>query len=363
MNANCLSLGLLLVAAPFGAPAQEARLLNAETKTRVVRSSLEKEFRSLVKSQAEPAWIGYAVSAVEGNHRICCYPSEEWRKPASVRHGRCKLEGRDEGMNFNTNGDDDEGDSPDHVLVLFRVADRNVGKIRVFTDDCELDAGGLTVYWLSDVKAGESIDLLDSFVSGAGESTKAGRRKSESAIAAIALHADPGADRTLEKFVDSSRPEEVRKDAAFWLGNLRGQNGYELLRRLVRDDPSDKVREHGTFALHVSKVPEAVNAMIDAARNDKSVRVRGQALFWLSQKAGEKAAKAISDAIENDPETEVKKKAVFALSQLPKDQGVPKLIEVARKNRNKEVRTDAMFWLGQSNDPRALTFFEQVLTH
>jgi len=26
------------------------------------------------------------------------------------------------------------------------------------------------------------------------------------------------------------------------------------------------------------------------------------------------------------------------------------------------VRKQAMFWLGQSRDPRALTFFEQILT-
>jgi len=47
---------------------------------------------------------------------------------------------------------------------------------------------------------------------------------------------------------------------------------------------------------------------------------------------------------------------------MPKDEGVPKLIEVAKTNRNHEVRKQAMFWLGQSNDPRALEFFEQVLT-
>jgi len=53
---------------------------------------------------------------------------------------------------------------------------------------------------------------------------------------------------------------------------------------------------------------------------------------------------------------------VFALSQLPKDEGVPKLIEVARSHRDAAVRKQAMFWLGQSRDPRALAFFEQVLT-
>jgi HEAT repeat protein len=90
--------------------------------------------------------------------------------------------------------------------------------------------------------------------------------------------------------------------------------------------------------------------------------VRGQALFWLAHKAGQKAVGAITGAIDNDPDTDVKKKAVFALSQLPKDEGVPKLIEVAQTNHNREVRKQAMFWLGQSHDPRALVFFEKILT-
>jgi HEAT repeat protein len=57
----------------------------------------------------------------------------------------------------------------------------------------------------------------------------------------------------------------------------------------------------------------------------------------------------------------VKKGAVFALSQLPKDEGVPLLIQVARTNANPAVRKQAMFWLGQTKDPRALKFFEEIL--
>jgi HEAT repeat protein len=97
------------------------------------------------------------------------------------------------------------------------------------------------------------------------------------------------------------------------------------------------------------------------AKFDSDAKVRGQALFWIAQKAGKRATGALTDAIQNDPETDVKKKAVFALSQMPKDEGVPKLIEVAQNNRNPVVRKQAMFWLGQSNDPRALAFFEKVL--
>ena len=90
--------------------------------------------------------------------------------------------------------------------------------------------------------------------------------------------------------------------------------------------------------------------------------MRSDALFWLAQRAGNQAVSAIAEAIDRDPDTEVKKKAVFALSQLPRDEGVPRLIEVARTNRNPEVRKQAMFWLGQSHDPRAVQFFEQILT-
>ena len=73
--------------------------------------------------------------------------------------------------------------------------------------------------------------------------------------------------------------------------------------------------------------------------------------------------KALKDTAENDPEVRVKKKAVFALSQLPKDEAVPELLHVAQTNPDPSVRKDAIFWLGQTRDPRALAYFEQILEH
>jgi HEAT repeat protein len=102
--------------------------------------------------------------------------------------------------------------------------------------------------------------------------------------------------------------------------------------------------------------------LIEKARKAERAHEREQAVFWLAQRAGAKSAAAIVDAITNDPDTGVKKKAVFALSQLPADEGVPKLIEVARTQRNPEVRKQAFFWLGQTHDPRALAYIEDVLT-
>jgi HEAT repeat protein len=248
-----------------------------------------------------------------------------------------------------------------HLVVLFRVAQKAVGKVRTFSADCELDAGGVAFHWLTDVRVNESLALLERFAS-ANESDSESRRVAENSVSAIALHSDAGADAALERLSASDRRENVRRQAIFWMGNARGRRGYDQLLRILREDPGDKIRERAIFALTQSKEPDAVRTIISVARDDKSAHVRGQALFWLAQKAGREATAAISEAIENDPETEVKRRAVFALSQLPKDEGVPMLIQVARSNRNPAVRKQAMFWLGQSKDPRAVKFFEDVLT-
>jgi hypothetical protein len=341
--------------------AAEPRLVNAKMETRSAAGGLKEAFAGAASAQAGPAWIGYAVPIVEGRHRVCCSSGSDEHLPAALRHGRCRLEGSGDNMNYQTNSKDDGSESPSEIMALYRVDAKRVGKIRVFTSDCELDAGGLPVVWLTEVGARDSVAFLASFAEPAEESPTS-RKLSEAAVNAIAFHAGDEADAALARFAGPSRPEKLRKDTAFWLGELRGQKGYEVLRGMVRTDPADKIREQCVFALSVSRVPEAVGAMIASAREDKSPHVRGQALFWLSQKAGEKAAKAIADSVENDPETEVKKKAVFALSQLPRDEGVPQLIKVARANRNKVVRKEAMFWLGESRDDRALAFFEEVLT-
>jgi HEAT repeat protein len=245
---------------------------------------------------------------------------------------------------------------------LYRAENKHVTKIRVASLDCSLDAGGLPFVWLSGVKPAESVELLETFVRGTDLDAKDDEHTSKGALTAIALHADPAADRALESFTRPTEPESLRKQTAFWLGATREKAGFAVLQKMAKTDPSPEVRSQVTFALSVSHEPAAVEEMIRMAHDDHSTHVRGQALFWLAHKAGQKAVGTITGAIENDPDTDVKKKAVFALSQLPKDEGVPKLIEVAQTNHNREVRKQAMFWLGQSHDPRALAFFEKILT-
>jgi hypothetical protein len=105
--------------------------------------------------------------------------------------------------------------------------------------------------------------------------------------------------------------------------------------------------------------------LLTLARDDRVPRrTRRQAVFWLGQAAGAVATRGLSALLDEDGvERDVKEQAVFALSQQPHGDGVPALIRVARSHPDRELRRKALFWLGQSDDPRALAVFEELLTH
>lgn len=90
--------------------------------------------------------------------------------------------------------------------------------------------------------------------------------------------------------------------------------------------------------------------------------IRKSAVFWLGQAAGEAAIAGLGQLVEiPDEDTEVKESAIFALSQLRGGAGVEPLIQIARHNPDPRLRRKALFWLGQSEDPRVLALFEELL--
>jgi HEAT repeat protein len=318
--------------------------------------------RDLAAKAEKPGWVAYGVDQVSGKEQVCC-----GNYGGDGNCGTCRLE-NDRNWTSGTTNDHSQTsgtvklEGARQVVVLYRLEANKVMRIRLASEECTLDAGGLPFVWLTGVKPAESVALLEGYVRGADFESHGDHGIGHGALTAIAMHADASADRAFESFVKPEEREELRRQAAFWVGAARGKSGLDTLLRMAKTDPSSDVRAHVAFALSVNHEAGAIDEMIRMAHDDTSSHVRGQALFWLAQKAGKKAVGTITGAIENDPDTDVKKKAVFALSQLPKDEGVPKLIEVAQTNRNPEVRKQAMFWLGQSNDPRALQFFEKILS-
>lgn len=333
----------------------QPRLQNVRQQTRAA-GNLSETMRSLIAAQKEPAWIAYAVPQLPGERQMCCWSSNAQGQSANG----CALEPQPEGQKQIAPSGTVHLEGGTEFFVFLRVENQRVEKLRSFSVDCSVDGGGLPLFWLTGVNAAQSVALLESLIP--DTDLKGDRRLADGAISAIALHRDPAADLALDRLIAPSRLETTRRQAAFWLGNARGRRGYESLARLVREDPSDKVREHVVFALTQSKEPQAVDAIVRASREDRSPKVRSKALFWLGQHASRPVAEqTIRAALSQDPDPSVRKQATFALTRIPNGNGVPLLIETARGSKDEAVRKQALFWLGQSKDPRATRFFEEVL--
>ncbi|HEU5403818.1 MAG TPA: HEAT repeat domain-containing protein [Terriglobales bacterium] len=341
---------MVVLAAATGLSAQQPQLANAKLEQRS-GVTLEQQ----VRATAGPAWVAYAEPLIPGDHSMCCINSRNGSGETCC--GGCTLE--NDHTAFQGKVQNCQLEAPKTFYVFLRVSQGNVEKVRMFTPNCAIDAGGTTVYWLQDVKPTDSISYLLSLAEGDDTGHKHGA--AEGAIAAIAMHQDVSADQALAKLMKTGHSDRVVEQATFWAGNARGSRGYEIISSELEHNENFSFRKHAVFALSQNSDPRAQQKMIDMARHDSDPHVRGESLFWLAQEAGKKVAGVITGAIEDDPNTEVKKKAVFALSEMPPDEGVPLLIQQAQKNANPVVRKEAMFWLGQSHDPRALDFITSVL--
>ncbi len=323
---------ILLMAAALPLAAQPKLLVNAQVQSHSAAAGLEAQFKSLLTSQPQPAWIGYSVPAVRTNMG-CDYVWNGFNQPGVVH-----LE------------------PPDHAVIMFRIEGNAVTRIRTLSPDCEIDAGGVPVHWLTDVQPAQSVALLVSMM---GQRDRIG----ESPVTAIAQHSDPAATQALEKFLAPDQPESLRTRVVSAFGSQRGRQGFEVLKRVIANDPDERVRERAVSTLSSSREPEAVDLMVSIARNDPNSRLRQQAISALSRKQGDVVVSTLTKVIESDPDMGVRRHAVSVLNQLPDGAGVPVLIQMVKTTQNAEVRKQAMNTLQQSRDPRALAFFEEVLKH
>jgi hypothetical protein len=254
------------------AAAQTPRLSNGRIESHAT-TNIARDLPALAATLTEPTWVGYTQPLIDGNHDMCDY----WNN----------------GNRFTQSTDPIRLEPADFFFVMFRIEEKQITRIRTYSQNCPLDAGGKAVHWFTNVAVNDSVSYMKTFMG-----PNATRKLTDSAVTVISL-------------------------------------------------------TEGDLPL---------NELITLARDGATSTIKGNALFWLAQRAGQKAVGTITAAIENDPDTKVKEKAVFALSQLPKDEGVPLLIQQARTNKNPVVRKQAMFWLGQSKDPRALKFFQEILS-
>lgn len=337
----------------FAVLAQQPKVSNTSFHVEPIGGTLTATVERFRQSN-QSIWIGYEVPALPQAHLPSC---SDWSDGSQMEDGCCgeyRLEDDNHSVSNRKNTS-----TPQNIYILYRFDHGELMKVRPVMAGCHLNAGGVDFTWLTGVRQEESVAFLAQLVTHAPENNRS--RLLDETLLSIGFHETPEATKALMQIASSDAPFHAREQAAFWLGVQRGHEGYVALKALEEKTQDSGLREKLPFDFSQNSDPAAEDELLHMAKFDADTKVREQAIFWIAQKASKKAAAAITDAIQNDPETAVKKKAVFALSQLPKEEGVPQLIHVADTNTNPVVRKEAIFWLGQSNDPRALSYFEQIL--
>ena len=223
------------------AAAQQPNFVNEKLETRAVTGTLDSTVSSISSSESSPLWVAYEVpmiAARNGEHRqMCCWShgDGDWQNNCT-----CELENHtNDGINMR---EDDRGASggtvklegPETMFVLLRIADHRINKVRTFTPDCRIDAGGLRVIWLRDAKPEESVAMLSKVVTGGDWEDRDERREADGALTAIAMQDGAAADKAMESFTSKDRPEKLRTQTAFWLGSARGKAGVAILKNMAQ---------------------------------------------------------------------------------------------------------------------------------
>lgn len=206
------------------------------------------------------------------------------------------------------------------------------------------------LYWLGKSSDAESSRYLQSLF---GNSTIKDVRSD--LLGAISIHENIKDNLDFLANVLKNEPSaDIRKDAAFWVGQMDTPGGLVILKDVLVSDRSIDVREHTVFSISQMSSEAALNVLIDLARNGNPRDIKEKAIFWLGQQASENASNVLEEIVMDEDDSKVQEQAVFALSQLPAEKSIPKLIEIATSHSNVNVRKKAIFWLGDSGDPRAV---------
>jgi HEAT repeats len=320
--------------------AQQPQVANAQLSTQSVEGNLQATLDKLKQSSA-PVWAGYSIATVKPFN-------SNWNSQVSY------LEKHDSSV---SSTDDKATPEQYHAVILFRLEGGKVDQVHAESVDRKLDAGGLRFVWLANVNPDDSVATLkalclapqsDHFIN--------------SAVFLISLHQSPAAMPALIALAGPGGNLHMREQAAFWLSNERGHEGFVALQNLARSDKDEEFRVKLAFDFNTSKDPGALDELVRLAHDDASPRVRSQAQFWMASRGGKLVAASLHDAAENDPDAGNRKKAVFAISRMPQGEAATQLVQLAETSKYPEVRKQAVFWLGQSKDPKALEYLTKLVT-
>jgi hypothetical protein len=325
-----------------GAWAQAGALYNAQVNENTPITDPSQAMKA-----AEGQWLAFSLPVLADTRSPCCWTGR-WDSAGEVG---CGLEATQQSYGTSS-------DSPmtENLIVFNRIRAGKVDRMKVVGESCPVDANGAQVTWIGSVDEQAGLDWLEEAARSKDDS------KTDSALMAIALNRSPDAGRRLHDLASETRGDNA-EEAIFWLGESRGEQGFEILKQLLTELPKGDTRRQINFALAQNQTPAAADLLFAISKSDPDPEQRGEAMFWLAQNYPSQAQDWLLEVIRTEKDTDVLDQAVFAISQLPDDRGDQVLLELARDAQNLQaVRRQALFWLAQSDNDASIAALTDLLS-
>jgi HEAT repeats len=330
---------------------------NGRVETRPA-TSLDRELTTL-GAGPEAVWVAWRVPMVDGDRGSC----STWNTNGTTWYRGEVLEAGPQNTQppRMTPPSSVSLEAGTQLVMLARLLDGRLERLREVDDSCPIDANGKTVYWLKGITPSESIRYLETLTRQDALNIDSRRRLAEGALDAIALHRDAAADVVLDRTLLSNADANLRQRAASSLASVRGAHGFETLRKAIDAERDANQRRSLVTSLGQTRQPSTAEALLAFARTDMDPRLRAEAVYWYAQRAGQAGVSNVLAIIDRDADDNVKQRAVSGLGRINDATSVQTLIDLARTSKSLPVKKQAVTMLGQSKDSKAVAFLEQLL--
>ena len=300
---------------------------------------------------SEPYWIGYLIADdPTSNSRF--YTSE---LPVRLS-GNLTLSGS---MNF---GDGDLSNviftgvplaplfgahDPRATAIFLRVQNgalgRRIEKVHMGTFALPGYFDRRRVIWLDSAADGESIALITSLM----ESTR-DRDVRRNLVSVLGVHSDANAVvPKLIAILQSRDEDDVRREAAEWLGRKGDGRAIGALSRAARTDRAEGVRRESVEAFQHMKTAAATDTLTAFVGSLATEDLRREAIESLGQRNDDRALEYLTRFVRSSEYASLRREAIESLAEMEDGRGMNAVIDVARNDRSAEVRREAVESLAQ----------------
>lgn len=243
---------IIFVVAGLTVFGQQPQIQNGTVEVRT-SAGLDRDIAGIAAGAREPVWVGWRETAIDGWGNNCCWYSDDnyMSRGCAVEpsvpntRGFAGMSVPDARPQFPAPSGPAKLEAGTGVLVMLRVMPggpggandaKKIERIRTFSDDCPIDAGGRKIYWLDEVPPADSVKYLWSLIElkdVSGTPTDLRRRLNSAAISAIGMHHDNNVE-PLITLAKQSTDTTSRSSAFTWLGRSKDPRAVAFIDGILK---------------------------------------------------------------------------------------------------------------------------------